>query len=440
MSNITTLPKLLLVSVVITLHNFFIFYSSNFKLTNQIIILYTCILSFCTFHIVSGILLLFGLIVSYFAPPLSADIPILVTSPTECCKKIGERIKIKPVELTPGMNTGIQQTLYNSVKYGIKLEFDRHMIEAIDGGEFALDWLKGQDELDSNAPVLIVYHGLAGGCREACVQRFSYHAKLKGYRICVFTCRGCAGTILKTPRHYSSTNLDDTITTIKTVHNEYPSSQLFCIGFSLGGMILTQAVCRLSDEFFKENHVVGCSAISPTWNSLSTSGHVPYFFLENFQKSLRRVVVKNGDYLKNCLDNKTLTNFDLGVLLHNSPYKTVANFHRQFNAKIFCHGKLESYYYDVEQWYHLLQTSHIPFLTINAVDDPIAFWDDNTYQRVRNIVSRSKNMIAIKTNIGGHLGWVAPKKDAIGYGDEVLFDYLDALKDFSKDGTLDQMK
>ena len=86
--------------------------------------------------------------------------------------------------------------------------------------------------------------------------------------MCVFTCRGCAGTLIKTPRAYSSTNLDDSITSFKIIHTQYPKAPIMTIGYSLGGMILTQVVCRLTNEFIKEVNYLGCIAVSPTWDSL----------------------------------------------------------------------------------------------------------------------------------------------------------------------------
>ena len=72
---------------------------------------------------------------------------------------------------------GVLQTItVFATKFKVKMEFDREMVTGYDGGEFAIDWLK-QENIREDAPILLIYHGLAGGCRESYIQRFCYFAR-----------------------------------------------------------------------------------------------------------------------------------------------------------------------------------------------------------------------------------------------------------------------
>ncbi|EMD46967.1 alpha/beta hydrolase domain containing protein [Entamoeba histolytica KU27] len=358
-------------------------------------------------------------------PNLKEDQPSLISSPSSLCKILSEKIILRPFQLPVSIGSGIQQMLYVGIRFSVQLKFNRQLVDSSDGGYFALDWLD-QPDLPDDAPIILVYHGLAGGSRESYVERFCYYASKKNYRMCVFTCRGCAGTLIKTPRAYSSTNLDDSITSFKIIHNQYPKAPIMTIGYSLGGMILTQVVCRLTNEFIKEVNYLGCIAVSPTWDSLIISDLVPQLFMENFFKSLQRIIVKNVDLLIGAVKNKVI-NVDLQVLYKQATRKNILGFDKNFNSKIFKYGSYETYYYDIELWYSLLARSKVPFLTFNSQDDPIAISSKGSRSRISNAIHASSNTISIFTQTGGHLGWVGKKKGSAGWDDSVALQYFDAI-------------
>ncbi|KAL7719480.1 Alpha/beta hydrolase domain protein [Entamoeba marina] len=411
----------------LTFLNYINYVSKHIIKTCQVVSLFLAVVSLCFLNISCGLTSLFVFILFFISPSIPSDHATLLTSPNKQAQEIANKIVLKPFRLPWGMCTGIAQSLFVGLKYGIKSEFDRTMITASDGGEFALDWLQSQDNLPTSTPIIIIYHGLAGGSRESYVQRFAYHSSKQKYRVCVFTCRGCAGTTLKTPRAYSSTNLDDSITALKVVHEKYPESSIFTVGYSLGGMILMQVVARLNEEFVEKVHLKGCVAVSPTWGSLLCRSYIPDLFMVNFFGSLRRIAKKNEVLIDSCIENKEIKQFDFGVLKNNCGPKKIITFDQYFNSKIFQYGDSETYYYDVEQWYHLISSSKIPFLTLNAEDDPIAILDQEAFIRIRNTVASSQNMNSVFTRTGGHLGWIHNGKKAFGWDDDIVLQYLKAL-------------
>ena len=402
-----------------------------------IIILIGAIYSFLSFHIFTGILFIILFIVFEHIPNLIDDIPKVVNSPTQMSQIIRDKMEFKPFSLDVSNGTGVDQTIFVGGRFGIKEEFKREEVDSVDGGMFAMDWLHG-NELTDESPIILVYHGLAGGSRESYVERFCHFALQAKYRTVVVTCRGSAGTRIKTPRAFNSTSVDDSITAIKHAHELYPKAQLMGIGYSLGGMILSQVNGRLTTEFLRDNNYIGTLTISPTWNSLIISDVISSSFMGNFYRSLAHIIDKNYDFLKECNDNGQI-NIDLEVLKKRACKKNILAFDRFFNSKIFKYGDPMIYYYDIETWHTNLPKCKIPYMSLNSFDDPIARFSFGTEQRIKNVVGSGKNLMSVFTKTGGHLGWVSSKRKTIGWDDKLALQYFGVLLDLQKSGLYDKL-
>ncbi|EDR27740.1 alpha/beta hydrolase domain containing protein 1,3, putative, partial [Entamoeba dispar SAW760] len=212
--NFVLLIQPLILSILLTIQEFFSFFKQDPLKNTQIILMLTLFFSLFTLHLPMMVLSLTIFLFLIHLPNLKEDQPSFISSPSSLCKILSEKITLHPFQLPVSIGSGVQQMLYVGIRFSVPLKFNRQIVDSSDGGYFALDWLDEPD-LPEDAPIILVYHGLAGGSRESYVERFCYYASKKNYRMCVFTCRGCAGTLIKTPRAYSSTNLDDSITSLK---------------------------------------------------------------------------------------------------------------------------------------------------------------------------------------------------------------------------------
>lgn len=227
---------------------------------------------------------------------------------------------------------------------------------------------------------------------------------------------------METPRGYNITCLEDTVTCINHVHCRYKSAPIILTGYSMGGMIAL-TICGRLDNLKRECNLVGSIAISATWPSLSTADVIPQVFMDSFTKSLIKLAYKNKQIFLTAMEEKRIPRFDYQLMDY---IKTLPQFDNNFDCKLFGFGHYETYYYDIEQWYHLLPKSEIPFLAINAIDDPIAILPNYTIQRMRNMVSKSQNVNIVLTRNGGHLGWIGSKKGR-SFVDNVTLQYCKAL-------------
>ncbi|ELP95250.1 abhydrolase domain containing protein, putative [Entamoeba invadens IP1] len=413
----------LFLSITLSFTDYILFASHRKLQTVQSVLLYAMVLTLLTFHLISFFIFfaLFGVVIVLYSA--QKNTPVIFHSPTKESEELSTHLSLTPFQLSPFLCDGALQTITVFLtKYPKNMSFTRRMVTGFDGGEFAVDWLDCQDTLPTTSPVIIIFHGLAGGSRESYVRRFADAANKEGYRVCVYTYRGCAGTLMKTPRAYNVTCLEDTETVISHVHQIYIESQIFLVGYSMGGMIVTSVLGRL--EHLKEKcNLAGIVAVSSTWNSLSSSEYIPSAFMKGFTESLVKISKKNKNVFERAMKEGRIKLFDFGLMDY---VKNIATFDKNFDCKIFGFGNNETYYSDIEQWYHLLPQSNIPFLAINAFDDPIAIIPDVTLGRIKNAVSVSKNVIFVVTNNGGHLGW-EEKGKGITFVDKTTLEYFNAL-------------
>ncbi|KAL7714197.1 AB hydrolase-1 domain-containing protein [Entamoeba marina] len=403
-------------SIGLSLRDYFNHFNKNITLLFRFLSLISCLLSLITLHMLATILFMFMFYLSIVIPKLVVRKPTIISSNTPFAKTMENVLSLKPFRLPLYILDGITQTIVVfAKKFFSKQEFTRQLINAFDGNELAIDWLNNSNELVDDTPILLIFHGLAGGCRESYIQRFCYYAR-KNYRIVVYTYRGCAGTVMKQPRAYNITCLEDYRTCIEAVHEKYPTAPIIGIGYSMGGMVTTAFGCRMN-EYRDKCNFIGTVAVSPTWSSLSSFGTIPSVFMESFTKSLAHIALKNKDTFINGMEND------------------VPTFDNHFDCKLFGFGHWQTYYYDIEQWYHLLPKSKIPLLIINAEDDPIAIINWFIRQRIHNMVASSKTINYIETKQGGHLGWVTGDK-TISFVDKTTLEYCDQLAKMFKEGTL----
>jgi predicted alpha/beta-fold hydrolase len=64
---------------------------------------------------------------------------------------------------SPLLPISFLQTIYDSLTPITKIDFRREKVFFEDGGHICLDWAETQKDLDENAPILVIMHGVTGG-------------------------------------------------------------------------------------------------------------------------------------------------------------------------------------------------------------------------------------------------------------------------------------
>ena len=120
-----------------------------------------------------------------------------------------------------------------------------------------VDW-QGED---SNAPLLVLFHGLEGSSGSHYAQAFAHWARHNGWRFVVPHFRGCSGELNLAPRAYHSGDFEEigwVLQRLRSVH----TGTICAVGVSLGGNALLRWAEEAGDSAAQTASVV-CAVSSP---------------------------------------------------------------------------------------------------------------------------------------------------------------------------------
>jgi uncharacterized protein len=120
-----------------------------------------------------------------------------------------------------------------------------------------VDW-QGED---SNAPLLVLFHGLEGSSSSHYAQAFAHWARHHGWRFVVPHFRGCSGELNLAPRAYHSGDFEEigwVLRRLRSVH----AGTICAVGVSLGGNALLRWAEEAGDSAAQTASVV-CAVSSP---------------------------------------------------------------------------------------------------------------------------------------------------------------------------------
>lgn len=293
--------------------------------------------------------------------------------------------------LNPFLFNGHFQTLWTSAKSGnVLVVYKRKLFQADKpafAGTFAVDFVVQEkpterdpdlphgvsfytdEELNSlgsldNRPMLICLHGLTGGSHEVYLRHVVHAVTTKeGWEACVVNSRGCARSKLTTDVLYNARTTWDLRQFVKWCRQTYPNRPLYAIGFSLGANMLTNYVgeegenCELKAAITVGNpfNLEVCNiAMQSTWMGR-----------EVYSKSLGASLRKLVGHHKNLLSKSRRFSLDK-VLATNY----IHEFDREIQCPAWGYATEGAYYRDASSTDAFLGI-RIPFLALNAEDDPV---------------------------------------------------------------------
>lgn len=307
---------------------------------------------------------------------------------------------IPPCRLNPFLFNGHLQTMYTAIKDpGPPIYYKRQIFSSTHSvypGQFAVDFVVSEDDgkaaaseakernngdelpertfnftssewssLSStdNKPMLIALHGLTGGSHEVYLRETLAPLTANGWEACVVNGRGCALSKIITPQLFNSRATWDVRQLILTLHSLFPNRPLYGIGFSLGANILTNYVGEEGTSCILKA-AVSCS--NP-WN------------LEICNVNLKQTWVGSEIYARTMGQNmKGLFEKHKEQILKNEKIDIeqvrAARYLYEFDRAIQCPTwgyPTEGAYYRDAQSVDALTAVRVPFLAINAEDDPV---------------------------------------------------------------------
>ncbi|KAI5886093.1 AB-hydrolase YheT [Schizophyllum commune H4-8] len=287
-----------------------------------------------------------------------------------------------------------------------RFQYRRQFIRMRDGGTVGMDWAPAdQFSVSDTAPIIVIKHGITGGSHEPYVRCILDVATAPvsqgglGYRAVVCNFRGCAGIPITSPRLYSSGATDDLRQELAYIRSLYPNAPLIGLGFSLGANVLTR---YLAEEGEESRLVAGCAVACP-WNLLDDCNGLLNTFLgtqiysKGMARSLRKIVKRNRTAFASGAEQAAAVEAALKL---KSPTLKVFDDHftRLFGggAPMFPFDSAQDYYTGTSS-HTAVRDIRVPFLALNAADDPIV--------NKLPALDGSDNVVLAVTRLGGHLAW-----------------------------------
>jgi predicted alpha/beta-fold hydrolase len=302
---------------------------------------------------------------------------------------------IPPCRLNPFLFNGHLQTMYTAVKDpGPPIYYKRKLMDSdhsVYPGQFAVDFVVSKEEGAAAAPdaelpertsvyagkewdaiaqgsaddkpMLIALHGLSGGSHEVYLRETLAPLTADGWEACVVNGRGCALSKITTPHMFNARATWDVRQTIRMLRELYPNRPLYAVGFSLGANILTNYVGEEGDKCVLKA-AVACSnpwnlelcntELQRTWLGLE-------IYCRTMGKNLQGLFERHKDQI---LQNKRI----------DADAVRSAKYLYEFDRHVQCPSwgyPTEGAYYRDSQSVDALLAVRIPFLGINAEDDPV---------------------------------------------------------------------
>ncbi|KAF3770769.1 AB-hydrolase YheT [Cryphonectria parasitica EP155] len=326
-----------------------------------------------------------------------------------------------PCQLNPLLFNGHLQTMWTAVgKAAPHIYYRRQIFESNHAnytGTFAVDFTMPahqdhDDKLpprtayfkdghfeamgsDDSRPMLIVLHGLSGGSYEIYLRHCIAPLVLDngGWDSCVVNARGCANSEVTSGVLFNARATWDVRQVVRWAKKTFPNRPLFGLGFSLGANIMTNFVGEEGSDCLLSAAVV----VGNPFNLEVANVQLQNSLLgkEVYQRvmggSCRELVLRHKDSISK------FTKLDFEAI---QKVTYLFEFDREVQTVCWGYPTENAYYRDASSSDSVLAI-RIPYLAIQAADDPIAVEAAVPYEEFKV----NPYTVCLTTSLGGHLAY-----------------------------------
>ena len=247
----------------------------------------------------------------------------------------------------------------------------------------------------SEAPLLVVLHGLEGSPNSHYARGLLARAHALGWSAAALVFRTCGGEMNFTRRFYHSGETTDLDFVIRRLTSEAPQAPIVLAGFSLGGNVLLKWLGERGTDL--PPAVRAAAAVSVPYDLARGSRYINRGFSRVYERHFLRTLVRKATEKRERFPD-IASEADLGTL------RTMWDFDNVITAPV--HGFRDATdYYHRSSSLHWLDRIRTPTLLVSAADDP--FLPREVLDEVRAAAGSNPALHCEFPEHGGHVGFIA---------------------------------
>ena len=289
-------------------------------------------------------------------------------------------------------NPHLQTMLPTINRRNMRIDSHVERVELDDGDFLDLAWTE-RPAVDSDKPIVIIFHGLEGSIESPYIKGIMTAVKAAGWVGLLMHFRGCSEESNRLLRAYHSGDTEDASYIIDLIGKRYPQAPLLALGYSLGGSVLTHYLAQTGAR----STLFAAAVVSAPLLLAESAERIKQGFSKAYQrrliKRLQASMVRKFDHF----DVRSALNLSIKQV---KKLNTFAEFDNRVTAPLHGFKDADDYYQQCssQQYRHKITT---PTLFIHAEDDPFMT------QKVIPVASQMSQQIRFElSRYGGHVGFV----------------------------------
>ena len=283
------------------------------------------------------------------------------------------------------------QTIYPTLTRRIQTPISRmERFELPDGDFIDLAW--AEHNVDANAPLVVILHGLGGSTHSKYVGGFLNAFNQCGWRGVLMHFRGASGEANRLPRSYHSGDTSDFDCLIRMLNRREPNTKKAVVGVSLGGNVLLKWLGEQGPQSLVQTAVAvsvpfQLDLVADRMNR-GVSRLYQTYLLRKMRKLMKRMHEQHGETMFPEMNNmdafRCFWTFDHFITAPMHGFKGVHDYYRQASSGQY------------------LSKIATPTLIIHASDDP--FMTPDVLPASEEL---SADVVLELSPKGGHVGFIS---------------------------------
>ncbi|XP_043505623.1 abhydrolase domain-containing protein 2 [Polistes fuscatus] len=245
--------------------------------------------------------------------------------------------------------------------------------------------------------------GIGNTSESVYIRTFVHLVQCHGYRCAVLNHVGALSSVKVTaPRIFTYGHTDDYNTMLQNLIEQHPNTRIVCIGFSLGGNLVTKYLGERGLN--KLSNIIGGISICQGYNALEGTKFLlnwqnfRRFYLYVMTESVKNIILKHKHVL---LSEEVKQKYSLNERDIISA-ATLPELDEAYTRRVHQFRSLQEMY----KWsssINYLDNICTPMVFINSVDDPIV--PDSLLKPIKEYAATHPNTLYVELSHGGHLGF-----------------------------------